>query len=78
MLVLSRKAHQSVIIDDDIIITINAIKGGAVSIGITAPRTVAVHRREVYDSIQAEKQLAEIPECPRSSGKTTTTTNSTP
>ena len=78
MLVLSRKAKESIVINDDITITINRIKGDAVSIGITAPRTVAVHRREVYDIIQAEKQNAETMECPGSNGKTTTTTKSTP
>ena len=52
MLVLSRKRHESIIINDDIAIVIVEIRGDKVRIGIDAPTDVAVHRREVYDAIK--------------------------
>jgi len=52
MLVLSRKRDESIIINDNIIITVVDIRGDKVRIGIEAPSTVPVHREEVYDSIQ--------------------------
>lgn len=55
MLVLSRKENESIMIDDDVEIVIVDIKGGKVRLGITAPKSVSVHRREVYDAIQREK-----------------------
>jgi carbon storage regulator len=56
MLVLSRNLNESVMIGDDIVITIVDIRGGKVRLGIEAPPDVAVHRREVYDAIQREKR----------------------
>jgi len=52
MLVLSRKRDESIIIGDDVVITVVDIKGEQVKIGVTAPRTVSIHRKEVYESIQ--------------------------
>ena len=49
MLVLSRKAEESMYIGDDIKITVLDIRGGQVRIGITAPRDIRVHREEVYN-----------------------------
>ncbi len=57
MLVLSRMAEQTIMIGDDIEIKVVGIRGGKVKLGITAPRNVAVHRREVYDRIQREGQV---------------------
>lgn len=51
MLVLSRKKDESIIIDDDIVITVVEIRGDKVRLGIEAPRNVPVHRREVYEAI---------------------------
>ena len=51
MLVLSRRADESVFIGDDIKITILDIRGGQVRIGITAPDSIKVHREEVYQRI---------------------------
>jgi carbon storage regulator len=51
MLVLSRCKNQSIIIKDDIIITVVDIRGDKVRLGIEAPRDVPVHRKEVYEAI---------------------------
>ena len=53
MLVLSRKAEESMYIGDDIKITVLDIRGGQVRIGITAPDDVKIHREEVYDRISS-------------------------
>ena len=55
MLVLSRQKDESIMIGSDVEITIVDIRGGKVRLGITAPRSIEVHRREVYDAIQREK-----------------------
>ena len=55
MLVLTRKSNQSIMIGDEIEISVLAIMGEKVRIGISAPREVPVHRREVYDEIQIEQ-----------------------
>ena len=54
MLVLSRKKNESIIIEDDISITVMEIRGDKVRLGIQAPEEVTVHRQEVYDAIQRE------------------------
>ena len=54
MLVLSRKAEESMFIGDDIKITVLDIRGGQVRIGITAPQDIKTHREEVYDRIAHE------------------------
>ena len=53
MLVLARKPNQSIMIGDDIEIRIVDIKGDQVKIGITAPKNISVHRKEIYEEIQA-------------------------
>ena len=55
MLVLSRKKDESILIGDDIEITIVEIRGDKVRLGIQAPKMVPVHRREVYDAIKREQ-----------------------
>lgn len=54
MLVLSRKRDESIVIGDDIVITIVDIRGDKVRIGVNAPTDVPVHRQEVYEAIQRE------------------------
>ncbi|MBZ4683468.1 MAG: carbon storage regulator [Fusobacteriaceae bacterium] len=62
MLVLSRKKNESIIIGDDIEVIVVDIKGDQVKLGIKAPRSVSVHRAEVYEEIQAEnRKAAETP-----------------
>jgi len=56
MLVLSRQKDESIIINDNIEITIVDVRGDKVRLGITAPKTVSVHRKEVYEAIQKENK----------------------
>ena len=58
MLVLSRQRDESIIIGDEIEITIVDIRGEKVRLGINAPPHVPVHRKEVYEAIKREKQAA--------------------
>jgi carbon storage regulator len=53
MLVLSRKTNESIVIGDNIVITVVDIRGDKVRLGIVAPKEIAVHRREVYDKIRS-------------------------
>jgi len=55
MLVLSRQKDESIMIGDDVEITIVDVRGDKVRLGINAPRSVAVHRKEIYLAIQKEK-----------------------
>jgi len=55
MLVLSRQRDESIMIGDDVEITIVDVRGDKVRLGITAPKHIPVHRREIYDAIQREK-----------------------
>lgn len=62
MLVLSRKRNESIIIADNIVITIVEVRGDKVRLGIDAPREISVHRSEVYEAIQrAGRQAAKAP-----------------
>lgn len=58
MLVLSRQRDESIVINDNVVVTIVDIRGDKVRLGIEAPHEVPVHRREVYDAIQRENQRA--------------------
>lgn len=55
MLVLSRQKDESIIIGDDVEITIVDVRGDKVRLGINAPKSISVHRKEVYEAIQREK-----------------------
>jgi carbon storage regulator len=59
MLVLSRQKDESIVIGDDVEVTIVDVRGDKVRLGITAPKSIPVHRREVYDAIQREKREKE-------------------
>jgi carbon storage regulator len=58
MLVLSRQRDETIMIGDDIEITVVDIRGDKVRLGINAPTRIAVHRKEVYEAIKAENQRA--------------------
>ena len=61
MLVLSRKKGESIIIGDHIEVTIVAVEGDMVRLGIRAPREVEVHRQEIYAAIQESNKEAAAP-----------------
>lgn len=61
MLVLSRQKDESIMIGDDVEITIVDVRGDKVRLGINAPRNIAVHRKEIYIAIQNEKNGTEQP-----------------
>jgi carbon storage regulator len=56
MLVLSRQKDESIMVGDNVEITIVDVRGDKVRLGITAPKEIPVHRREVYEAIQREKK----------------------
>lgn len=58
MLVLSRQRDETIMIGDDVEITIVDIRGDKVRLGITAPSHIPVHRKEVYDAIKRENRAA--------------------
>lgn len=55
MLILTRRVGESLMVGDEIIVTVLGIKGNQVRLGVNAPKEVAVHREEIYQRIQREK-----------------------
>ena len=60
MLILTRSSGEKLRIGNDVTVTVIAVKGGQVRIGIDAPKEVAVHREEIYLKIQQDKSAATI------------------
>lgn len=58
MLALSRKLNESIVINNDIEITILEVKGDQVKIGVSAPKSIPIYRKELYEQIQASNKEA--------------------
>lgn len=56
MLILTRKIGETIVIGDDVTVTVLGIKGSQIRMGINAPKDVQVHREEIYTRIQQEKE----------------------
>ena len=65
MLILTRRVGETVMIGDDVTITVLGVKGNQVRVGINAPKSVAVHREEIYERIKREQQPEDIAEKPK-------------
>ena len=58
MLILTRRVGETVMIGDEVTVTVLGVKGNQVRVGVNAPKSVAVHREEIYDRIKREEQQA--------------------
>ena len=62
MLVLSRKKNESIVINDNIVVTVVDIRGDKVRLGFDAPKDIPIHRQEVYDVIRRSEMQRDAPE----------------
>jgi carbon storage regulator len=71
VLVLSRRASESVMVGEDVVVTVLEVRGDVVRLGIAAPREVEVHREEVWRDLQEQDPPAEAPSEPAGQGPPT-------
>lgn len=62
MLILTRRVGETLMIGDEVTVTVLGVKGNQVRIGVNAPKEVAVHREEIYDRIKREQESGQVPQ----------------
>ena len=68
MLILTRRVGETLMIGDDISVTVLGVKGGQVRVGVNAPRNVVVHREEIYERIRDEENITQRRAIPKAAG----------